>query len=275
MPRRPSVRDARDYDTTQLRKNGHGAHLHRDYSAHFFRWSFVRRWMNKTQSVLEVGCGQDLPLAKVLVRGINFYCSHYTGVDLNSLPNWSNQRCTLHSNFNFVERYIELLTNQPDGWDNLVNLEVIEHMRVDHGKHLLAAMFACTKPGGRLFISTPVYSGNRQAANHIHEYTIEELREALEEAGYIVEKRFGTFMDLRHIKANQPKGVSHEAVLEVCEALSVYFDNDAISNFFGPLYPDHAKNNLWVCRRPAQATENSTSPTRKRPFPRKKIKLEK
>jgi len=33
--------------------------------------------------------------------------------------------------------------------------------------------------------------------------------------------------------------------------LSDYFDNDAISNIFGPLYPDHARNNLWVCRRPS------------------------
>ena len=48
-----------------------------------------------------------------------------------------------------------------------------------------------------------------------------------------------------------PTGASKAAVLEVRKALEQYFDNDAISNIFGPLHEDHARNNLWVCRKAA------------------------
>jgi len=42
MARKEAQRDMRDFDTTQLHENGHGRTLHRDYSSHFFRWSFAR-----------------------------------------------------------------------------------------------------------------------------------------------------------------------------------------------------------------------------------------
>lgn len=124
-------------------------------------------------------------------------------------------------------------------------------MKVEHGANLLKAMFACTKPGGVLLLSTPVYDGKRHAANHIHEYTVPELQSYIEKAGYTVERRFGTFMDIKHIGKVDPTGCSKAAVLEVRKALEQYFDNDAISNIFGPLHEDHARNNLWVCRKAA------------------------
>ena len=62
-------RDSRDYDTTQLHEAGHGRTLHRDYSAHFFRWSFARRFVSVKDNVLEVGCGEDKPLSKILTGG--------------------------------------------------------------------------------------------------------------------------------------------------------------------------------------------------------------
>ena len=242
-------RDERDYDTTQLHEKVHGQTLHRDYSAHFFRWSFARRFINNKHEVLEVGCGEDQPLVKILTRNVAPYVKTYTGVDINKLKPSINRRLTLIGEFNFVERYKELLKTKPEGWDVLVNYEVIEHMKVEHGSKLLKAMFACTKPGGFLLISTPVYDGIRHAANHIHEYTVPELKKAIEKAGYTVEKRFGTFMDVKHIGKAEPVGCSKDAVAEVRRALEQYFDNDALSNIFGPLHADQARNNLWVCRR--------------------------
>lgn len=244
-------RDARDYDTTQLHEAGHGRTLHRDYSAHFFRWSFARRFISIKDNVLEVGCGEDKPLSKILTGGQRAHVGHYTGVDLNKLKPSNNQRLQFLGEFNFVERHKELLKTRPEGWDVVVNYEVIEHMKVEHGANLLKAMFACTKPGGVLLLSTPVYDGKRHAANHIHEYTVPELQAAIEKAGYVVERRFGTFMDIKHIGKVDPTGASKAAVLEVRKALEQYFDNDAISNIFGPLHEDHARNNLWVCRKAA------------------------
>lgn len=270
MPKTKTVeRDTRDYDTTQLHEAGHGRTLHRDYSAHFFRWSFARRFVGAKDHVLEVGCGEDKPLSKILTGGAAAHVNTYTGVDLNKLKTSNSQRLTFLGEFNFVERWKELLKNDAikknGGFDVIVHFEVIEHMAVKHGVSMLKAMLQCLKPGGVMLMSTPVYDGVRHAANHIHEYEAEELLKMTEKAGFHVERRFGTFMDIKHIKKAVPRkagGVSGKqmdfdypedftrSVREVAAQLAEYFDNDAISNIFGPLFPDHARNNLWICRRP-------------------------
>lgn len=253
MQRKEKKRDDRDYDTTQLHEAGHGKVLARDYSAHFFRWSFARRFITAKDNVLEVGCGEDKPLSKILTGGAAAHVNKYVGVDLNKLKPSNSQRLTFMGEFNFVTEWKQTLKELPDqkiGFDVVVNYEVIEHMKVEHGAKLLKAMFAVLRPGGVLLLSTPCYDGKRHAANHIHEYTIPELQKAIEKAGFKVERRFGTFMDIKHIgKAGPTSVVSVAAIREVRAALEAYFDSDAISNIFGPLHANHARNNLWVCRK--------------------------
>lgn len=255
MQRREKSRDDRDYDTTQLREAGHGRTLHRDYSGHFWRWSFARRFITAKDNVLEIGCGEDRPLSKILTGGAAAHVGHYTGVDLNKLKPSNSQRLTFHGEFNFVERHKELVK---DGlFDVVVHYEVIEHMKVEHGAKLLKAAFACLKPGGTMLMSTPCYDGVRHAANHIHEYTVPELQKATEKAGFKVEQRYGVFMDIKHIGKELPtlSGLTDATQLKASVAmvrrhLEKYFDNDAISCIFAPLYPDHARNNLWICKKP-------------------------
>jgi 2-polyprenyl-3-methyl-5-hydroxy-6-metoxy-1,4-benzoquinol methylase len=251
MAKREKARDDREYDTTQLHATQHGKSLHRDYSSHFFRWSFARRFITPKDHVLEIGCGEDKPLSKILTGGASARVNTYIGVDLNKLKPSNSQRLTFLGEFNFVERQKELLKMQPGGFDVVVHLEVIEHMRVDLGAKMLKACFASLRPGGVMLMSTPVYDGVRHAANHIHEYTVPELEKAVVKAGFKVERRYGTFMDIKHIGKVETDRVDPAAVKAVAKALGEYFDNDAISNIFGPLYPDHARNNLWICRRPA------------------------
>lgn len=244
-------RDTRDYDTTQLRETGHGRTLHRDYSAHFFRWSFARRFITDKDHVLEVGCGEDRPLSKILTGGAAPHVASYVGVDINKVKTSDSQRLTFMGEFNFVERWKELQKLRPKGYDVIVHYEVIEHMKLEHGKKMLKACFELLRPGGTMLMSTPCYDGKRHAANHIHEYTVPELQAVTEKAGFKVERRFGTFMDIKHIgKVDKGNPQLNDAVIRIRDLLAEYFDNDAISNIFGPLYPDHARNNLWVCRRP-------------------------
>lgn len=251
MARKEKHRDDRDYDTTQLHEAGHGRTLHRDYSAHFWRWSFARRFITPKDHVLEIGCGEDKPLSKILTGGAAAHVASYVGVDLNKLKPSASQRLTFHGEFNFVARYKELLKARPEGFDVLVHLEVIEHMKPEHGASLLRACLAALKPGGVMLMSTPCYDGVRHAANHIHEYTVPELQKVTEKAGFVVERRFGTFMDIKHIgKVDLGDAKLNDAIKVLRPKLAEYFDNDAISNLFGPLYPDHARNNLWVCRKP-------------------------
>lgn len=254
MPKTREVsRDTRDYDTTQLREAGHGKTLHRDYSAHFFRWSFARRFITSKDNVLEIGCGEDKPLSKILTGGAAAHVNHYTGVDLNKLKPSASQRLTFIGEFNFVEDWKKLkdhVTPPEGGYDVIVHFEVIEHMLVKHGVNLLKGCYALLKPGGVMLMSTPCYDGVRHAANHCHEYTVPELQAMVEKVGFKIERRYGTFTDIKHIGKTPTDRCSTAAILEVRKALSEYFDNDAISNIFGPLYPDHARNNLWKIRKP-------------------------
>lgn len=269
MPKTREVkRDERDYDTTQLKLGGHGRTLHRDYSSHFFRWSFARRFITAKDSVLEIGCGEEKPLSKILTGGAAAHVDQYVGVDLNKLKESGSQRLHFYGEFNFNQRYKELLKAHGE-FDVVVHYEVIEHMKVIHGRKLLRAAFECLKPGGIMLMSTPVYDGKRHAANHIHEYYADELQKETEKAGFIVERRFGTFMDIKHIgkvksfellPEDTPWDDSeiHNAIGIVSTLLKDYYDNDAISNIFGPLHPNHARNNLWVCRKPAEPKKKAT-----------------
>lgn len=254
VARKEKNRDDREFDTTQLRAAGHGKTLGRDYSAHFFRWSFARRFITLKDNVLEIGCGEDKPLSKILTGGAAPHVNTYVGCDLNKLKTSESQRLTFLGEFNAVERQKELLKIRPEGFDVVVHFEVIEHMKVEHGTKLLKAAFNLLKPGGIMLMSTPCYDGVRHAANHIHEYTVPELEKATRKAGFDVEKRYGTFMDIKHIgKADKSDGsVPDKSIAEVKAALSKYYDNDAISCLFAPLYPDNSRNNLWICRKPSK-----------------------
>lgn len=251
--KREKVRDAREFDQTQLHQTQHGRSLHRDYSAHFWRWSFARRHITAKDNVLEIGCGQDRPLSKILTGGASPHVNHYVGVDLNKLKPSDSQRLTFMSEFNFVNHWKQLKAlpeAQPNGFDVIVHLEVIEHMHLKYGLPFLKACHALLKPGGVMLMSTPCYDGKRHAANHIHEYTVDELRGITHRAGFLVERRFGTFMDIKHVgKPCEHSLAIQQSIAQVADQLSQYYDNDAISCIFAPLYPDHSRNNLWVCRK--------------------------
>lgn len=256
-------RDDRDYDTTSLSpESHHGKNLHRDYTAHFFRWSYARRFIKPTDNVLEVGCGEGRPLYRILATNQLQLFNHYVGVDLNQLPAWQVKRAEFFGGFNYSADWKKLINKiRPEtramlaasgGFDVAINMEVIEHMKPEHGAQLLKGIFAQLRPGGVLLLSTPCYDGKRHAANHIHEYTVPELQKAIEKAGFTVERRFGTFMDVRHLKPATVKEALPDIATSISRAvaeLEAYFDRDAISNFFAPLLPDHARNNLWVCRK--------------------------
>ena len=253
--KREKHRDDRDYDKSQLRENFHGKNLHRDYSAHFFRWSFAKRFSSPTTNVLDIGCGQDTPLMNILTKSaVNRLCGVYVGCDLNKLRTTNHNRCHLFGEFNFVEQGDELLDMFPAKFGMITHFEVFEHMLPIHGLVLLENCRKLLADDGVMIMSTPCYDGKRHAANHIHEYTNEELHAALIECGFTVEKRFGTFMDVRHIGKDHGRFDSdppidlQEPIARLFDSLANYYSNDALSCFFAPLYPDRSRNNVWICR---------------------------
>lgn len=240
--KRAEDQDMNRFDQTSLSApaNGEGQ-VHRDYIAHAFRWGFAcRRFVVQDESkVLDVGCGPLRPLQDVMLFGYSARPAIYVGCDLNDIKPTGYSRAHLYPHFNFIERYQELIDTHGQ-FDLVTNLEVIEHMPLEMGMKLLEAMHACTKPNGTLLLSTPVFNGHR-AVNHVHEYTVEQLRYCLEKTGWLVTERYGTFMsktEWRHVKPE------HQAIAdELCR----YYSQEVMSTFLAPLYPDLSRNNLWVC----------------------------
>lgn len=228
----------REFDTTSLKHADHGRQVHRDYGAHFFRWGFAGRFIKADQSeVLDVGCGEDTPLLQTMQRPRNMVPKRYVGVDFHKeptkYPHWS--WATFHWNTNFIQIHKKL-----GQFDLVTNFEVIEHMSAEDGLKLLKAMKTCLKPDGNLLLSTPVFNG-KAAANHIHEYTIEELAASIHKAGLKVVNRFGTFANSQAIKK-----VAKGPELELVNKLKAYYSDEVLSCFLAPLYPDSSRNNCWL-----------------------------
>lgn len=226
----------REFDRTSLREQVSGLLVHRDYAAHFFRWGFAGRFSNHDVTILDVGCGLDAPLCKVLQSPQPNYPKRYVGVDLNGAPrsypqySWAQFRW----GFNFLARWNEL-----ESFDLVICFEVIEHMRRPEGVKLLRCLHECLNLNGTLLLSTPVFNG-KAAYNHLHEWTVPDLFRELKSAGFRVVRRFGTFGNVSTLR----KAITPEE-RDLMTRLSEYYSNDVLACFLAPLYPDQSRNNIW------------------------------
>lgn len=256
---------ARRFDKTQLHIGGHGRTVHRDYASHALRWNYVatqasylndiflkygwaQRHIEQGLSILDIGCGQEQPLLYVLGARMNTVPECYLGVDLNRISKKSQVRWSeIWDEFDFVNNYGKVVEKYTP-FDLAVCFEVIEHMAPEDGDKLLLGIFECLRPGGIAYISTPVFDG-LAAANHIHEYTIPELDAAITRAGFVVERRIGTFASKPTIRQAMRNAGDLER-LKVYDELETWFGGEVMSTLMAPLYPDASRNNLWVCARP-------------------------
>lgn len=236
-----SPREDRRFDQTQCRNKHYGRLLHRDYMAHFFRWQWATKLVEKNKTkILDVGCGQDLPLPRLLCGTLNNWPKLYVGVDLNRIPDQFNVAWShIYDEFNFVKNG-EKIKTQYGRFDLIVCFEVIEHMGKADGRRLLKQMYNLLSPKGQVLLSTPIFSGTA-ARNHLHEYTVSELLKEVTCAEFKVLKRWGTFGNVKKIFK-----VLTDPEVTVWEALEKYYSNEALSVMFAPGHPDVCKNNLWV-----------------------------
>lgn len=242
---RKGVDPDREFDKTQLKEAGYGNKVHRDYAAHYFRWGWVGNFVDREKTVLEIGCGQDTPLTKVMSGNLSWLPKKYLGVDLNKLtkpfaPKWASYK----GEFNFVEDGADLAEECPNGFDLIVSFEVIEHMGKQNGERMLRHAVHLMHDDSTFLLSTPVYNGKHMAANHIHEYEFDELKEMIEDCGLKVVKVYGTFATWNAIKR-----VCTPSEFTLLEELRQFHSWEVLSTFMASKYPRVASNCAWVLRK--------------------------
>ncbi len=238
--RSKTYREPREFDKTSLRATHHEFRISRDYAGHMVRWGFVRKFINHDTTVLDVGCGVDLPLARTLAGGYaNTIPKSYTGVDLNTLKHLPYYRwAKFREKFNFVFDYATL----PIKYDVVVTFETIEHVSRDHTETFLAGLKHCLADDGTLFLSTPNFKTNK-AKNHCYEFEMNELQSLLETAGFNVVKTYGTFASYHDIKR-----VAKPEELAILNKLNEFLHGDVTAIFMASLYPEASRNITWVLK---------------------------
>lgn len=251
VPWRKSDRDnERRFDTTELDITiFNGYIVHRDYSAHYFKYGFAKNHIIGHRA-LEIGCGSKAPLV---------WTSLYTGgpvhpellvcVDIDEIKTRSKVSWVrYHEKTDATDEETKrMLLSEYGPFERIVSLEVIEHMPKADGFKLLETIRDLLAPDGYALISTPVFE-RKMAANHIHEYDIDELAEWIDKAGLRVADRWGTFMHLRKVKEAVKATFPPEqaaGILAVWEKVHEYYGDAVASNFFAPVFPDYARNNVW------------------------------
>lgn len=222
--------------------------IHRDYIAHCLRWSHVckfllRQHRYKTSHVLDIGCGKDQPLARMMYTNkMNPTSGSYTGVEYNKLEQ--------HKMFHTGKFPITLIDQVafPDvklpleKYDVIVCFEVLEHVEPQHAFDMMKGMLAALSDDGDVFVSTPCYDEHTGAAgNHVNEMTHTALGSMIEASGFEVKANYGTFASQKDYK----KLLDENGMLELFNKLSEYYDSNYVSTIFAPMFPEHSRNSLW------------------------------
>jgi len=225
--------------------------VHRDYIAHCLRWSHVvkhlyKQHAYKTAKILDVGCGKEMPLAKLLYSN-RMSGAAYVGVDMNKLemPDMlakasANDKIEVHMR---PQTDASKLTPNDLPWvPNIVTcFECYEHMHPRLGRELLHTLRTLTAPGGHMFFSTPCWNGSA-AANHVNEPKFEAMRQALLQAGWNIEAVYGTFASQTdYVHKLGPEG------MKIFNGLAEYYDSNLLAVMLAPLVPQYSRNALWHC----------------------------
>lgn len=154
---------------------------------HFRRYEFAADFV-AGKRVVDIACGTGYGSALLADAG----AASVLGVDCS--PEAIDHAKARYKGGNLAFQQSDIFTFQPqEKFDVVVSFETIEH--IDDHRGALARFFDLLQPGGRLIISSPNRlitspKARTQAESgggfHVKEFTIDELREALMAAGFVV-----------------------------------------------------------------------------------------
>ena len=252
--------------------------LHRDLISHAFRWSHVARALGgsqryKTARVLDVGCGVDIPLARLLYSN-RFLVEDYAGVDYNKSSKFKKDMfekgrfpLSVYGHVDFASKQVrvrkpEFLTDldeevlyingdTEEGEHRLPNVivcyEAVEHVEPSHARAILRKIhFLLSITRGVAYISTPCYNYTDLADNHVSEITRDALGALLEDLNFEIFENYGTFASQRDYKNAMLK--ERPELDKLWSELHSYYDSNVLSTIFAPIFPQYSRNNIWGLR---------------------------
>ena len=249
---------AKCYNTTDLSPDqAMERHVfHRDQFAHYLRWSHILKVAKIGENIVDFGCGQA-NLLEVFYRN-RYKCKSYIGIDIRQ-KTIERAEDKFH-NVPWAKFYVQDLIkptidfNQFDG-DKVCSFEVMEHVGKQNADVFLEHFKACGNNNATYYLSTPNYDPSVGAAgNHtydsgdgrgvdVQEFDHWELEAILKKHFQIVEK-YGTFASKKDYKP-----LLNDWQKKMLEALDKYYDSNLIANIMAPMFPDVARNTLWVLKR--------------------------
>jgi 2-polyprenyl-3-methyl-5-hydroxy-6-metoxy-1,4-benzoquinol methylase len=143
------------------------------------RYKFVARMIRKTDRALEIGSGSGIGS-----MFISQHCAHVTGIEVKTTEVDEARAVNQRQNVDF--QVVDLFNYEPpELFDVVFALDVIEHMPIEEGHRLVAAMTRLLRPTGMLILGTPsIYSFPYQSpesqASHVKCYDQKELVELVD-----------------------------------------------------------------------------------------------
>jgi 2-polyprenyl-3-methyl-5-hydroxy-6-metoxy-1,4-benzoquinol methylase len=234
--------------------------IHRDYIAHCLRWTKIAKDLNlggkyKEADIIDVGCGKDMPLARMLMTN-RMAPRSYVGIEYNKM-----ELPQMFDNTTFKPHLIDNVDfTQTDIIENSFNvsvcLEVLEHVEPLKASAILDKLANVVVQDGICYFSTPCFDEKVGAAkNHVNEMTYRAFGALLEARGFQILDHYGTFASQKDYKDHLDGDMNF-----IFSKLSEYYDTNYLATIFAPLYPSKSRNVLWKC-----ANRQSTDFNRKFP----------
>ena len=250
--------DIKNYNTTDLDpQTTFERHVfHRDQFAHYLRWTHILKEAKIGETIVDFGCGKG-NLLEVLYRN-KFKCKKYVGIDIRKQT--IKLAAEKFANVDWAEFKIDDLVKPALKYsmfqaDKVCSFEVAEHVGKNNIKKFLANFKACGKTTATYYLTTPNFDPNVGAAgNHtydsgdgkgtrVQEFDHFELQKHIINAGFKIEKKFGTFASVRDYKP-----LMNAWQKQMFNALKEYYDSNLISNIMAPLFPEQSRNTMWVLK---------------------------